>query len=158
MGKQANPRKVKDNEAIAIGKSLRSSPRKLNLLAQMIRGKKAADALTMLSFDTHRMAVEVKKVLQSAVSNAENNHQLDVDRLVVVEASVGRAFALRRFHARGRGRGAPIEKPSSHLRVVVREQDDKKEAKKASKKSAKHEAKPAASKAKKTSTPKAKKE
>jgi large subunit ribosomal protein L22 len=161
MGKQANSRKVKDNEAIAIGKGLRSSPRKLNLLAQLIRGKKAADALVMLSFDTHRMAIEVKKVLQSAVSNAENNHQLDVDRLVVVEASVGRAFALRRFHARGRGRGAPVEKPFSHLRVVVREQDDKKkEAKKAApkKSAAQPEAKAAAPKAKKPSTSKAKKE
>ena len=164
MGKATNPRKVKDNEAIAIARSLRTSPRKLNLLAQLIRGKKASDALTILSFDKHRMAIDVKKTLQSAVANAENNHQLDVDRLVVVEASVGRAFVMRRYHTRGRGRGAPIEKPFSNLRIIVREQDEvKKEAKKGKKtaaKSAKPETKAEGAKpaAKKTSTAKAKKE
>ncbi|HVY13252.1 MAG TPA: 50S ribosomal protein L22 [Alphaproteobacteria bacterium] len=123
MGKKANTRKVKDNEAMAVARSIRTSPRKLNLVAQMIRGKKASVALNILSFDKHRMAIEVKKVLQSAVANAENNHQLDVDRLVVAEASVGRAFVIKRFHARARGRGAPIEKPFSNIRVVVREEE-----------------------------------
>ncbi len=128
MGKQANPRKVKDNEALAIARTLRTSPRKLNLVARLIRGCKVGEALRRLSFDKHRMALEVKKVLQSAVANAENNHQLDVDRLVVAEASVGRAFVMRRYHARARGRGAPVEKPFSNLRMVVREEDRKPEA------------------------------
>lgn len=121
MGKEAKPRALKDNEAMAYARTLRTSPRKLNLVAQMIRGKKASAALTMLAFDKHRIAKEVHKVLQSAVANAENNHQLDVDQLVVAEASVGRAFVMKRFHARGRGRGAGIEKPYSNLRVIVRE-------------------------------------
>ncbi len=134
MSKKANPRKVKDNEAIAIAKSIRTSARKLNLVAQMIRGKKAAAALTILSFDPHRMAIEVKKTLQSAIANAENNHQLDVDRLIVAEASVGRAFVMKRMHPRGRGRSAGIEKPFSHLRIVVREVDEVKKEKPVSKK------------------------
>jgi large subunit ribosomal protein L22 len=144
MSKKANPRKVKDNEALAIATSLRTSARKLNLLAQMIRGKKAAAALTMLSFDPHRMAIEVKKVLQSAVANAENNHSLDVDRLIVAEASVGRAFVMKRHHARGRGKSAGIEKPFSNLRIVVREVEEVKKAKITSKKPGASEAKPAA--------------
>ncbi len=149
MGKAANPRKVADNEAIAIARSIRTSPRKLNLVAQMIRGKKASDALVMLTFDPHRVAQHVKKTLQSAVANAENNHQLDVDRLVVAEASVGRAFVMKRFHTRGRGRSAGIEKPFSNLRVVVREAAEvKKEKKKAAKK-------PAAAKSAKTESAKA---
>lgn len=137
MGKAVNPRKVADNEAFAVMRGLRTSPRKLNLVAQMIRGKKAAQALTLLSFDKQRVSQHVKKVLMSAVANAENNHQLDVDRLVVVEASVGRAFVMKRFHTRGRGRSAGIQKPFSHLRVVVREMEEvKKEKKKAAKKPA----------------------
>jgi large subunit ribosomal protein L22 len=134
MSKQANPRKVKDNEALAIATSLRTGARKLNLLAQLIRGKKASAALTMLSFDPHRMAIEVKKLLQSAVANAENNHQLDVDRLIVAEASVGRAFVMKRHHARGRGKSAGIEKPFSNMRIVVREVDEVKKVKPTSKK------------------------
>jgi large subunit ribosomal protein L22 len=137
MGKAANPRRVGDNEALAYGRVIRTSPRKLNLVAQLIRGKKAAQALTLLTFDKHRVSQHVKKVLQSAVANAENNHQLDVDRLVVVEASVGRAFVMKRFHTRGRGRSAGIEKPFSNLRVVVREVEEvKKEKKKVAKKPA----------------------
>lgn len=148
MGKAANPRKVADNEAIAIARSIRTSPRKLNLVAQMIRGKKASDALVMLTFDPHRVAQHVKKTLQSAVANAENNHQLDVDRLVVAEASVGRAFVMKRFHTRGRGRSAGIEKPFSNLRVVVREAEEvKKEKKKATKKPAAKSAKTESAKA-----------
>jgi len=121
MGKAAQPRVLAENEALATARTIRTSPRKLNLVAQMIRGKKAADALVHLAFDKHRIAREVYKVLQSAIANAENNHALDVDRLVVAEASVGKAFVIKRFHARARGRGAPIEKPFSNLRVIVRE-------------------------------------
>ena len=150
MGKAANPRKVADNEAIAYGRAIRSSPRKLNLVAQLIRGKKASAALTLLSFDKQRVSQHVKKVLQSAVANAENNHQLNVDRLMVVEASVGRAFVMKRFHTRGRGRSAGIEKPFSNIRVVVREVEDvKKEKKKAAKPSTASAAKKPSAKAKK---------
>ncbi|MBI3418832.1 MAG: 50S ribosomal protein L22 [Proteobacteria bacterium] len=164
MGKKANTRKVKDNEAIAVARNLRTSPRKLNLLAQLIRGKKAAEALTLLSFDKHRMALDVKKTLQSAVANAENNHQLDVDRLIVIEASVGRAFVMKRYQARARGRGAGIEKPFSHLRVVVREeqkseirgQKSEKKQSQVKKPEAKTESKPAAKAPAKKSTPTAK--
>lgn len=130
MGKAAQPRALKDNEAMAYGRTIRTSPRKLNLVAQMIRGKKAADALVRLAFDKHRIAREVYKILQSAVANAENNHQLDVDRLVVAEASVGKAFVIKRFHARARGRGAPIEKPFSNLRLIVREVEEVKKIRK----------------------------
>ena len=102
------------------------SPRKLNLVAQSIRGKTANAALAELTFSPRRVARDVKKVLQSAIANAENNHQLDVDRLVVKEASVGRAFGLKRFHARGRGRSAQVEKYYSNLLVVVREREEEK--------------------------------
>jgi large subunit ribosomal protein L22 len=155
MGKPNNPRKVDDQSALAVARSLRTSPRKLNLVAQMIRGKSAAAALVMLSFSPRRIAKEVKKVLQSAIANAENNHQLDIDRLVVVEATVGNAFVMRRMRPRAKGRGAPIQKPFSSLRVVVRETEEvKKEDKKAAKSqpkkpAAKSEAKPAAQAAKK---------
>ncbi len=121
MGKPANQPRVADNEAMAVGSMIRTSARKLNLVAQMIRGKSAAAALADLTFSKRRIAVEVKKVLQSAIANAENNHQLDVDRLVVAQATVGRALVMKRFHARARGRGARIEKPFSNLTVVVRE-------------------------------------
>src|SRR5687767_12735176 len=115
MGKPANEPRVADNEAMAIGRMIRSSPRKLNLVAQLIRGKNAQVALADLTFSKRRIAVEVKKVLQSAIANAENNHQLDVDRLYVATATVGRALVMKRFHARARGRGARVEKPFSNL-------------------------------------------
>ncbi|MDX1922716.1 MAG: 50S ribosomal protein L22 [Alphaproteobacteria bacterium] len=137
MSKSANPREVADNEAMAIARTVRSGARKLNLVAQMIRGKKASAALTMLAFNERRVSKEVYKVLQSAIANAENNHQLDVDRLVVVEATVGRAFVLKRFHARGRGKGDGIQKPYSNLRIVVREVEEVKKVKKTNPKAAK---------------------
>jgi large subunit ribosomal protein L22 len=126
MSKPARPRPLADNEARAILRSIRISPQKLNLVAEIIRGKPAQAALAELTFSKRRIAGTVKKVLESAIANAENNHQLDVDRLVVAEAHVGKSFQLRRFHARGRGRSASIVKPFSHLTVVVRERDDKK--------------------------------
>lgn len=125
MGQQPNKRRVQDNEARAYAKFVRSSPRKLNLVAQMIRGKKAGKALVDLDFCPRRIAKEVKKVLQSAVANAENNHNLDVDRLVVAEATVGRQMVMKRFMPRARGRAAGIEKFFSNLTIVVREQQDK---------------------------------
>ncbi len=123
MGQSSNPARKQDNEARAYAKYIRISPRKLNLVAQMIRGKQAGKALTDLDFCPRRVAQDVKKVLQSAVSNAENNHGLDVDRLYVSEATVGKAVKMRRFHARGRGRSAPVEKFFSRLTVVVRERE-----------------------------------
>lgn len=107
--------------ALAKAASLRTSARKLNLVAASIRGKSAAAALTQLTFEKRRIAVEVKKVLQAAVANAENNHGLDVDKLYVAEAWVGRSFVMKRFMARGRGRSAGIEKPFSNLTIVVKE-------------------------------------
>ncbi len=125
MGKRSTPRRLAENEAMAFVKNVRISPRKLNLLAGMIRGKDAAKALTALAFSRRRIAQDVKKVLQSAIANAENNHQLDVDRLIVAEATVGRAFAMKRFRARARGRSATITKPFSNLTVVVREVEER---------------------------------
>ena len=124
MGKAATPRRLDDNEAMAYAKAIRTSPRKLNLVAQMIRGKDAATALTDLAFSRRRIAVDVRKVLQAAIANAENNHQLDVDRLVIAEASVGRAFVMKRFRPRARGRVGRIQKPFSNLTVIVRERDE----------------------------------
>lgn len=124
MGKKANERSVADNEAMAFAKYVKSSPQKLNLLAQLIRGKKCETALAELTFSKRRVAQEVKKVLQSAIANAENNHQLDVDRLFVAEATVGRSMVLKRFHARARGRAGRIRKPFSNLRLVVREGEE----------------------------------
>jgi large subunit ribosomal protein L22 len=121
MGKQAAPRRLADTEAQACLRGLRTSPRKLNLVVRMIRGKSAAAALAELTFSHRRIARDVKKVLEAAIANAENNHQLDVDRLYVKEATVGRAFVLRRFHTRGRGRSARVQKHFAHLTVVVRE-------------------------------------
>ncbi len=121
MGKPATPRRLDETEAQACLRGLRTSPRKLNLVAETIRGKTAASALAELTFSHRRIARDVKKVLQAAIANAENNHQLDVDRLYVKEATVGRALVLKRFHTRGRGRSARIEKPFAHLTVVVRE-------------------------------------
>jgi large subunit ribosomal protein L22 len=124
MGKPAGPRRLDESEAQSSLRGLHTSPRKLNLVAQLIRGKSAAAALAELTFSRRRIAREVKKALQAAIANAENNHQLDVDRLYVKEATVGRAFVLRRFHTRGRGRSARVEKHYAHLTVVVRERPE----------------------------------
>ena len=121
MGQSTNPPRLAENEAIARAVMIKTSARKLNLVAQMIRGKDAAPALAALAFCERRVAGEVRKVLQAAIANAENNYQLDVDRLYVAEATVGRALVMKRFHARARGRGARVEKPFSNLRVIVRE-------------------------------------
>ncbi len=124
MGKSSTPRRHKDNEAMAYLKSVRISPQKLNLVAQLIRGRSAADALADLKFSRKRIAGDVHKLLQSAIANAENNHQLDVDRLVVAEASVGKTFTLRRFRARARGRVGHVTKPFSNMTIVVREREE----------------------------------
>jgi large subunit ribosomal protein L22 len=121
MGKAATPRALPENEAKAVLRMLRVSPQKLNLVAQLIRGKKVSTALADLEFSRKRIAKEVRKCLESAIANAENNHDLDVDDLVVKEAFVGKALVLKRFHARARGRGARILKPFSNLTIVVRE-------------------------------------
>ena len=121
MGKAATPRALPDNEAKAVARMIRVSPQKLNLVAQLIRGKKVSTALADLEFSRKRVARDVRKCLESAIANAENNHNLDVDDLVVKEAFVGKALVLKRFHARARGRGARIEKPFSNLTIVVRE-------------------------------------
>jgi large subunit ribosomal protein L22 len=124
MSKQASPRKVADNEALAVGTQIRGSAQKLNLVAGLIRGKKAEDALNILTFSKKAMAVDVRKVLASAIANAENNHNLDVDSLVVAEASVGKSISMKRFTARARGRSSRIVKPFSRVRIVVREQQE----------------------------------
>jgi large subunit ribosomal protein L22 len=124
MGKKTAPRDLADSEAKAFNASIRTSPQKLNLVAQMIRGMKADAALAQLAFSKRRVAQEVKKVLQSAIANAENNHQLDVDRLVVAEAFVGRGLVMKRFSPRARGRAGKIMKPFSNLTVIVRERSD----------------------------------
>jgi large subunit ribosomal protein L22 len=121
MGQQANASRTQDNEARCYVKYIRTSPQKLNLVAQTIRGKSAGRALTDLEFSKRRIAADVRKALQSAISNAENNHGLDVDRLVVSEATVGKTLTMKRFRARARGRGARIMKPFSNLTIVVRE-------------------------------------
>jgi large subunit ribosomal protein L22 len=121
MGKRARERDLAENEAKAVSKMLRVSPQKLNLVAQLIRGKKVASALADLEFSRKRIAKDVRKCLQSAIANAENNHSLDVDDLVVAEAHVGKALVMKRFSPRGRGRVGKIMKPFSHLTIVVRE-------------------------------------
>ena len=121
MSQTANPRRLPDNKALARNPMIRTSAQKLNVVAAMIRGKTASAALASLVFCERRVAHEVKKVLQAAIANAENNHQLDVDRLVVSEASVGRALVMKRFHTRGRGKSARVEKPFSNLTVIVAE-------------------------------------
>ena len=136
MSKPSRPRSLKETEARAILRTIRISPRKLNVVAELIRGKAAQTALAELTFSKRRIAGTVKKVLQAAIANAENNHQLDVDRLVVAEAFVGKSFQLKRFHARGRGKSSSITKPFAHLTVVVREREDKKAAKADAKKAA----------------------
>ena len=124
MGKAKAPRRLKDNEARAVLHTIRVSPQKLNLVAAMIRGKKVSSALADLEFSRKRIAATVKKTLESAIANAENNHNLDVDSLVVAEAFVGKSIVMKRFHARGRGRANRIEKPYSHLTIVVREVEE----------------------------------
>jgi large subunit ribosomal protein L22 len=121
MGKSATPRALPDTEAKAVARMLRVSPQKLNLLAQLIRGKKVASALADLQFSQKRIAQDVKKCLESAIANAENNHDLDVDDLVVAQAFVGKALVMKRFHARARGRASRVEKPFSNLTIIVRE-------------------------------------
>ena len=121
MSKQANPRRLADNEAKATVRMLRVSPQKLNLLAQLIRGKKVATALADLEFSRKRISVEVKKALESAVANAENNHDLDVDDLVVAQAWVGKDMVMKRFSPRARGRAGRIEKTFANITIVVRE-------------------------------------
>lgn len=124
MGKQAPERRLEDSEAVAIARNIRVSPQKLNVIAGMIRGQSAEKALATLTFSRRRIADTVKKALESAIANAENNHQLDVDRLFVKEAFVGKSFKMKRFRPRARGRVGKIEKPFAHLTVVVREREE----------------------------------
>ncbi len=124
MGKTSLERQLNDNEAIAMARSLRVSPQKLNVVAGLIRGLDAEAALAELAFCKRRIADDVMKVLQSAIANAENNHQLDVDRLYVAEASVGKSITMRRWRARARGRVASIRKPFSRLTLIVREREE----------------------------------
>ena len=124
MGKPKHRRRLREDEAIAVTRNLRISPQKLNLVAQSIRGRNAEAALSELTFSKRRIAGDVKKTLQSAIANAENNHQLDVDRLYVAEATVGKSFVMKRFRPRARGRAGPIIKPFSNLTVVVREREE----------------------------------
>jgi large subunit ribosomal protein L22 len=128
MSKPGLPRTLADNEAQAIVSNLRVSPRKLNLVAGLIRNLPAQQAVATLTFSKRRIAQQVKKALESAIANAENNHQLDVDRLVVSRAEVGRSLVMRRFHARGRGRASRVEKWFSHLKIVVAERAQESEA------------------------------
>ncbi|MCK5284506.1 MAG: 50S ribosomal protein L22 [Alphaproteobacteria bacterium] len=124
MGKSETPRKVKENEAMAFGKYFRTSPQKLNLIAQTIRGKNAGRALIDLEFSKRRIAQDVRKLLQSAIANAENNHGLDVDRLVISEATVGKTMMMKRFRARARGRAASIQKKISNMTIIVKETEE----------------------------------
>ena len=121
MSKPSKPRALPENEARCVARMLRVSPQKLNLLAQLIRGKKVETALADLEFSRKRISVEVKKALESAIANAENNHELDVDDLIVSEAYVGKALVMKRFSPRARGRAGRIEKPFSNLTIIVRE-------------------------------------
>ena len=124
MGKPKRERTLSENEARAVLRMIRVSPQKLNLVAAMIRGKKAATALADLTFSRKRIAVDVRKTLEAAIANAENNHELDVDALVVKEAHVGKALVMKRFRPRGRGKVGSIHKPFSHLTIVVREVEE----------------------------------
>ena len=121
MSKSAAPRRVGDKEALAVNTTIRGSAQKLNLVAALIRGKKVSSALADLEFSRKRIAGDVRKCLQSAIANAENNHDLDVDDLVVAQAFVGKALVMKRFHARARGRAGRVEKPFSNLTIIVRE-------------------------------------
>ncbi|WP_420382374.1 50S ribosomal protein L22 [Novosphingobium sp.] len=124
MSKSASPRRVGDKEALAVGTTIRGSAQKLNLVAALIRNRKVEDALNILAFSRKGMAVDARKVLASAIANAENNHNLDVDALIVAEASVGKSIMMKRFHTRGRGKSTRILKPISRLRIVVREVEE----------------------------------
>ncbi len=124
MGKQAGERRLKENEAMAMARTLRTSAQKLNEIAESIRGLTAEKALARLAFSRRRIAGDVRKVLQSAIANAENNHNLDVDRLVVAEAFVGKSLTMRRWRPRARGRAGRITKPFSRITVVVREREE----------------------------------
>ena len=124
MGKNVTKRRLPDNEAMACAKHLRTSPQKLNLVAESIRGKDCEAALAELQFSRRRIAGEVRKLLESAIANAENNHQLNIDRLYVVEATVGKDILMKRWRARARGRVGRIVKPFSNMRLVVREREE----------------------------------
>ena len=124
MSKPKSPRKVGDKEALSVGTQIRGSAQKLGLVAALIRNKKVGDAMNILQFSTKGMAVDARKVLASAIANAENNHNLDVDALVVAEASVGKSITMKRFATRGRGKSTRILKPFSRLRIVVREMEE----------------------------------
>lgn len=147
MGKPSRERSLEDNEARAVAKNLRVSPQKLNLVAGLIRGKKVDQALADLEFSRKRIAGDVRKCLMSAVANAENNHSLDVNALVVKEAWVGKNLVMKRFHARGRGRGARILKPFSQITVIVREAEAEPEKRAKPEKKAEGKGKQAAGKA-----------
>jgi large subunit ribosomal protein L22 len=123
MSKPVAGRKVGEREALAVATTVRGSPYKLNLVAGLIRGRKAEDAVTLLTFSRKAMAVDVRKCLQSAIANAENNHNLDVDQLWVKEASVGKSITMKRFSPRARGRSSRIIKPFAKIRIVVTERD-----------------------------------
>src|SRR5215216_2728267 len=129
MGKKARDRGLADNEAKAVARNIRVSPQKLNLVAGLIRGKAVAAALADLEFSRKRIAKDVRKCLQSAIANAENNHELDIDDLVVAQAHVGKAIVLKRFSPRGRGRMGRIQKPFANLTIVVREVEETASAK-----------------------------
>jgi large subunit ribosomal protein L22 len=124
MGKEKAPRRVSDKEALSVGTQIRGSAQKLNLVAGLIRGKKAEEAMNILAFSKKAMAEDARKIWASAIANAENNHNLDVDALVVAEASVGKSITMKRFHTRGRGKSTRILKPFSRLRIVVREVEE----------------------------------
>ena len=157
MGKESRARVLKDHQAMAIARNIRVSPRKLNLVAQQIRGQKVDRALNVLTFSEKRIAGVVKKALQSAIANAENNHDLDVDDLVVAEASVGKNLVMKRFHARARGNAGGIEKFFSQLTIVVEEKrEEKKEEAPAPKGKAAAKKSSGKAPAKKPAAPKAK--
>ena len=124
MSKEKNKRREKENEAKVILKNLRISPQKLNLVLQMIRNEKADKAVSMLQFSKKRISMDVQKALKSGIANAENNHSLDIDKLYVKEAYVGKSIVMKRFHARARGRGARILKPFSHLTIILSEKEE----------------------------------
>ena len=130
MSQKTNPKRMLDNEAISVGKNIRVSPQKLNLVAQSIRGKEVSNAIAFLTFSKKRISSEVKKVLQSAIANAENNHGLDVDKLFVKEAFVGKSLRMKRWRPRAKGRAASIIKPFSKVTIIVEERTEiKKETK-----------------------------
>ena len=123
MSKEKNKRRELENEAKVVLKNIRVSPQKLNLVVQMIRKQNASKAISILQFSKRRISIVVEKALRSAIANAENNHSLDIDKLIVKEAYVGKGIVMKRFHARARGRGTRILKPFSHLTIILREQE-----------------------------------